>query len=69
MKFYRENDWQLLPISYFRKKNSLYMIARILRRPLPIVMITSDIKTSSQNTLMGLNLVFGIILIIWSILN
>ena len=39
------------------------MFGSILRTPLPIVMISSDIKTSSQHTLVGLNLVFGIILI------
>ena len=36
---------------------------RIQNTPLLIVMITSDIKTSSQYTLVRLNLVFGIILI------
>ena len=39
------------------------MFGSILRTPLPIVMVSSDIKTSSQHTLVGLNLVFGIILI------
>ena len=49
-------------------KNTLEMFGRILRTPLPIVMNTSDIKTSSQQTLVALNLVFGIILIFtWSI--
>ena len=38
------------------------MFGRILNTPLPIVMITSDIKTSSQHTLVGLHLIFGIIL-------
>ena len=46
-------------------KNTKYMFGRILRTPLPIVMITSDIKTSSQQTLVALNLVFGIILIFY----
>ena len=46
-------------------KNTKYMLGRILRTPLPIVMITSDIKTSSQQTLVALNLVFGIILIFY----
>ena len=41
-------------------KDTLYMFGRIMRAPLPIVMITSDIKTSSQHALVGLNLVFGI---------
>ena len=44
-------------------KNNFYMFGRILRTPLPIETITSDNKTSSQHTLVGLNLVFGIILI------
>ena len=39
------------------------LLGRILNTPLLIVMITSDVKTSSQHTLVGLNLVFGIILI------
>ena len=46
-------------------KNTIHMFGRILRTPLPIVMITSDIKTSSQQTLVALNLVFGIILIFY----
>ena len=40
------------------------MFGTILTTPLPIVMITSDIKISSQHILVRLNLVFGIILII-----
>ena len=36
------------------------MFGRILRTPLPIVIILCDIKTSSQHTLVGLNLVFKI---------
>ena len=39
------------------------MFGSTLRTPLPIVMISSDIKTSSQHTPIGLNLVFGIVLI------
>ena len=41
------------------------MFGRILNTPLPIVMITSDIKTSSQHTLVRLHLIFGIILFFW----
>ena len=40
------------------------LLGRILNTPLLIVMITSDVKTSLQYTLVGLNLVFGVILII-----
>ena len=40
------------------------LLGRILNTPLLIVMITSDVKTSLQHTLVGLNLVFGVILII-----
>ena len=39
------------------------MFGTILRTPLPIPMITSDIKTSSQHILVVLNLVFGIIIV------
>ena len=60
---FSRNDQQLLPVSYSRKINTLYMFGSTLRTPLPIVMISSDIKTSSQHTPIGLNLVFGIILI------
>ena len=52
-------------------KNTLYMFGRILNTSLPIVMITSDIKrfyaSSSQHTLVGLNLILGTILIFRSI--
>ena len=48
-------------------KNTFYMFGRILNTLLHIVMIASVVKgfytTSSQHTLEGLNLVFGIILI------
>ena len=60
MEFFRENDKQLSPVSYSRKKIPFYMFGKILRTPLPTVMITSNSKTSSQHTLVGLNLVFKI---------
>ena len=63
MEFFRENDKQLLPVSYSRKKMPFYMFGKILRTSLPTVMITSNSKTSSQHTLVGLNLVFKINLI------
>ena len=47
------------------------MFGRILNTPHPIVMITFDVKIfytiSSQHTLVGLNLVFGTILIFFSV--
>ena len=55
------NSFYLLTI--LAKKNTLYTFGRILKTLLPIGMIISNIKTSSQHTLVGLNLVFGIILI------
>ena len=39
------------------------MFGTVLRTPLPIIMITSDIKTFSQHTLVVLNLVFGNIIV------
>ena len=52
---------------FSQTKNTLYMFGRILNTPLPAGMITSDIKTSSQHTLVGLNLVTGTILIFCSV--
>ena len=63
MDFFRKNDQRLLLVNYSRKKNTFYMFGRILNTPILIVRITYNIKTSSQYTLVRLNLVFGIILI------
>ena len=57
------NSFYLLTI-LAKKTPFTCLVGRILNTPLPIVVITSDVKTSSQHILVGLNLVFGIILIL-----
>ena len=63
-----DSNLHLYPLSI--GKNTFYIFDRILNTPLLIVMIISDIKgfytTSSQHTLVGLNLIFGTILIFCS---
>ena len=63
-----DSNLHLYPLSI--GKNTFYIFDRILNTPLLIVMIISDIKgfytTSSQHTLVGLNLIVGTILIFCS---